>query len=146
MAAGPRCGACLHFGTENVHELVIVIASNSASIRIMKTTKPITGYHAHVYFDADSVEQARTLCTKAADEFGVVMGRLHERNVGPHPRWSCQLGCSPEQFSELLPWLALNREGLIVFCHPDTGDHLQDHRDHAIWLGTGLPLDLSIFE
>jgi len=112
----------------------------------MKQTDMIRGYHAHVYFDADSVEQARTLCSEAAAAFGVTMGRMHERPVGPHPRWSCQLGATNEQFARLLPWLALNRDGLVVFCHPDTGEHLEDHRDRAIWLGTGLDLDLSIFD
>ncbi len=111
----------------------------------MLHTSDITSYHAHVYFDADTLDQAKSLCTAAADMFGVSLGRFHERNVGPHPRWSCQLGASPAQFTELLPWLALNRDGLIIFCHPDTGDHLANHRDHAIWLGTGLDLDLTIF-
>lgn len=111
----------------------------------MKQINTIQGYHAHVYFDAASVDQARTLCEAAAERFGVQMGRMHERCVGPHPMWSCQLGASPEQFAQLLPWLALNRDGLIVFAHPETGQHLEDHRDHAIWLGTGLDLDLSIF-
>ncbi len=106
----------------------------------------ILGYHAHVYFDETSVEQARALCTKAAEMFGVVMGRVHERPVGPHPMFSCQLAASPEQFAQMLPWLALNRDGLIVFSHPETGDDLADHRDHGIWLGTGLELNLSIFE
>lgn len=111
----------------------------------MKQIDSILGYHAHVYFDAETVAQARALCTTAATQFGVVMGRVHERLVGPHPMWSCQLGCSPAQFAVLLPWLALNRDGLIVFAHPETGDALADHRDHGIWLGTGLDLDLSIF-
>ncbi|MEL7463199.1 MAG: DOPA 4,5-dioxygenase family protein [Pseudomonadota bacterium] len=106
----------------------------------------ITGYHAHVYFDANTVDQARALCEAAAAAFGVEMGRMHERPVGPHPMWSCQLGCSTEAFARLLPWLALNRDGLIVFAHPETGDHLADHRDHAIWLGGYLPLDFSIFD
>jgi len=39
----------------------------------------IQGYHAHVYFDADTIEQARALCEAAAEKFGVVMGRIHER-------------------------------------------------------------------
>lgn len=105
----------------------------------------IHSYHAHVYFDADTVDQARDLCEQAADQFDVVMGRVHERPVGPHPMWSCQLACTPEQFAALLPWLVVNRDGLIVFAHPETGDDLVDHRDHGIWLGTGLDLNLSIF-
>ena len=59
---------------------------------------------------------------------------------------SCQLSATPEQFASLLPWLALNRDDLIVFCHPDTGEHLDDHRDRGIWLGTGLALNLAIFD
>ena len=47
---------------------------------------------------------------------------------------------------KVLPWLALNRKGLVVFLHPLTGDELADHRDHAIWMGALRPLDLSIFE
>ncbi|MDE4143819.1 MULTISPECIES: DOPA 4,5-dioxygenase family protein [Rhodobacterales] len=111
----------------------------------LKETGCITGYHAHVYFDADTVEQALVLCQRAAEIFGVKMGRVHDKLVGPHPMWSCQLAADPEQFAQLLPWLALNRDGLIVFAHPETGDELADHRDHGIWLGTGLELDLSLF-
>ncbi|MCD9147631.1 DOPA 4,5-dioxygenase family protein [Pseudophaeobacter flagellatus] len=111
----------------------------------MKHIETIRGYHAHVYFEAESLETAKALCTKAAELFGVKMGHLHEHPVGPHPMGSCQLGATPAQFSQLLPWLALNRQGLIVFAHPETGQELADHRDHGIWLGTGLTLDLSIF-
>ena len=111
----------------------------------MKSTTKIRGYHAHVYFDDATVDQARALCERALDAFGVAMRRVHERPVGPHPMYSCQLAASVEQFAELLPWLALNRGGLIVFSHPETGNDLEDHRDHGIWLGTGLKLDLSIF-
>lgn len=111
----------------------------------MKQISQISSYHAHVYFDEKTVEHARALCQTAASTFDVKMGRVHQKNVGPHPMWSCQLTASPTQFAELLPWLALNRKSLIVFAHPDTGDHLADHRDHGIWLGTGLDLDLSIF-
>lgn len=106
----------------------------------------INGYHAHVYFDAQSVDRATELCVAAAKKFGVLMGRMHERPVGPHPMWSCQLAASNEQFAELLPWLALNRDGLIVFSHPETGDELRDHRDRGIWLGDWLELNLKIFE
>ncbi len=110
-----------------------------------KNTDTIKGYHAHVYFDAESTDQATKLCQDASGLFNVDMGRIHERPVGPHPMFSCQLGCTVEQFSDLLPWLALNRDGLIVFCHTETDDHLADHTKHVIWLGEAQPLDLSIF-
>ena len=41
-------------------------------------------------------------------------------------------------------WLALHREGLVVFIHPLTGQDLIDHRDRAIWMGALRPLDLSV--
>jgi DOPA 4,5-dioxygenase len=105
----------------------------------------ITSYHAHIYFDAQSVEQARSLCNAASDALPVKMGHVHEKNVGPHPMWSCQLSFAAEAFGEVFPWLVLNRGELIVFTHPETGNHLEDHRDRAIWMGACLPLDLSIF-
>ncbi|MBC2653900.1 DOPA 4,5-dioxygenase family protein [Pseudomonas sp. MSSRFD41] len=105
----------------------------------------IKGYHAHVYFDASTIDQARALCEQAAQLFDLRMGRVHERQVGPHPDWSCQLAFGPELFGQVVPWLALNRQGLVVFLHPETGDELRDHTEHAIWMGALRPLDLSVF-
>lgn len=105
----------------------------------------IRGYHSHVYFNEDTLAQARTLCEEAEKRFGVVMGRMHERPVGPHPDWSCQLAYPAELMAQVLPWLALNHGGLTVFTHPITGDDLRDHRDFAIWLGEQRPLNLAMF-
>ncbi len=105
----------------------------------------ITGYHAHVYFDADTVGRARALCEAARAALPVEMGRVHEKNVGPHPMWSCQLSFDADAIGAVIAWLTLNRDGLIIFTHPDTGQHLEDHRDRAIWMGACLELDLSVF-
>ncbi len=105
----------------------------------------ITGYHAHIYFDADTVDLATRICQQAGELFTVTVGRVHQKNVGPHPRWSCQLAFSPDQFDRVIPWLLLNRAGLTVFAHPETGNELADHRDHAFWMGEKLGLDLTIF-
>ena len=105
----------------------------------------ISEYHAHIYFDAETIEQARALCEAARDRFGVDMGRVHEKPVGPHPCWSCQLAFKPDQFAKIVPWLTLNRDGLVVFLHPETGDVLKDHTEHAIWMGQMMELDTSIF-
>ena len=104
----------------------------------------ITGYHAHIYFDEASVEQARDLCERARDRFGVEMGRMHLKPVGPHPCWSCQLAFPSETFGSIMPWLVLNRNGLVVFTHAETGDDIKDHTEHAIWMGDIKPLDLSV--
>ena len=110
----------------------------------MNSEPIITGYHAHVYFDEQSVEQARQLCEQAAQRFELVMGRVHTRPVGPHPQWSCQLAFAPAVFAELIPWLLLNRGGLDVLVHPQTDCELRDHRDCAMWLGRSHTLDLSV--
>jgi aromatic ring-cleaving dioxygenase len=107
-------------------------------------TPQVQGYHAHVYFDAGSVDRARAVCERAAAAFPVKMGRVHERPVGPHPDWSCQLAFRPELFAQVVPWLMLNRQELVVFVHPLTGNDLVDHRDRALWMGTVRPLDLSL--
>ncbi len=105
----------------------------------------IDAFHAHIYFDADTLDQARALCEQARDTFGVEMGRVHEKPVGPHPDWSCQLAFGPEKFADVVPWLALNRNGLTVFVHPETGEALKDHTEHAMWMGAIRPLDVSVF-
>mgnify|MGYP001160656351 FL=1 len=107
-------------------------------------TPVIRGFHAHVYFGPGTVEQARALCSEAATRFGVTMGRVHEKPVGPHPDWSCQLAFGPEVFGDVIPWLAMNRDGLVVFVHPISDNQLVDHRDRALWMGAVRPLDLSV--
>ncbi|WP_462380361.1 DOPA 4,5-dioxygenase family protein [Pseudomonas sp. Marseille-QA0892] len=102
-------------------------------------------YHAHIYFDDTSVEQARLLCEGVSARFAVQVGRMHHKPVGPHPDWSCQLTFAAHDFGQVVPWLALNRSGLVIFIHPNTGDDLMDHRDRALWMGAVRPLDLSIF-
>jgi aromatic ring-cleaving dioxygenase len=103
-------------------------------------------YHAHVYFDESSVEQARELCQTAATLFGATMGRVHQKLVGPHPHWSCQLAFDSTQFDALIPWLETNRGGLNILVHGQTGNSLKDHTTHASWLGEPSTLNLSVFE
>jgi aromatic ring-cleaving dioxygenase len=107
------------------------------------TMSTISGYHAHVYFDAAEHEKAQRLCEAARAAFGVAVGRMHDRPVGPHPRGSCQLTVAADQLASVLPWLIVNRDGLTVFAHAQTGDALKDHTEHVIWLGPSEPLDLS---
>ena len=103
-------------------------------------------YHAHVYFDENSVASASSLCQQAGELFGVTVGRVHQKPVGPHPCWSCQLAFDSSQFDRLIPWLENNRGDLTVFVHGLTGNDLDDHTKHASWLGDSVPLKLSIFK
>ena len=97
-----------------------------------------------MYFDGQTVAQARALCEAAARAFPLKMGRVHEKPVGPHPDWSCQLAFKPALFGEVIPWLAMHRKGLVVFIHPNSANDLVDHRDRAMWMGAVRPLDLSV--
>mgnify|MGYP006356754943 CR=1 FL=1 len=45
---------------------------------------------------------------------------------------------------EVMPWLLLNRDGCIVFLHPETGDAMADHTTHAVWFGPAQPLRLEV--
>ncbi|HZV93664.1 MAG TPA: DOPA 4,5-dioxygenase family protein [Caldimonas sp.] len=105
----------------------------------------IASWHAHVYFDASSREAARALRQTIETTLSgqVVVGRFHERPVGPHPMWSYQLAVAAAEFSVVVGWLALNHGGLDVFIHPNTGDALRDHRDSAIWIGRSHILNLA---
>jgi DOPA 4,5-dioxygenase len=103
----------------------------------------IIDYHAHVYFDTAGKEQARALCETAGRTFRVVVGRLHDKPVGPHPRGSCQLAFGTELFADVIPWLMKNRSGLTVFAHANTGDDLKDHTEYVIWLGPSETLNLA---
>ena len=108
-------------------------------------TPTIRGFHAHVYFGPDTLDQARALCEAAAQQFpALLLGRVHEKPVGPHPDWSCQLAFKPELFGELIPWLAMRRGGLVVFIHPISNNDLVDHRDRAMWMGAVRPLKLDV--
>ncbi len=107
-------------------------------------TDAIKDYHAHVYYDAASKETAARLRAEVEARFEVTLGRWHDRPVGPHPRWSYQIAFETEIFGSLVPWLALNREGLVIFVHPNTGQDLPDHAQRAIWLGEKVELNLDV--
>ena len=105
----------------------------------------IDSWHAHVYFNAASRDAAWALreVIKAELTGRVELGRFHEKPVGPHPMWSYQLAIAAPAFAEVIGWLVLNRRGLDVLVHPNTGDALVDHRDRAVWLGRSHPLHLA---
>ncbi|HIF11264.1 MAG TPA: 4,5-dioxygenase [Sneathiellales bacterium] len=113
---------------------------------VEKSDTSITGYHAHVYYEENSKDRAENLRTAIENKFTVTMGRRHDKPVGPHPRWMYQVAFGTEIFAEFIPWLALNRDNLVVLVHPLTGDDVADHRDFAMWLGEKLDLNLDVLK
>lgn len=100
-------------------------------------------YHAHVYFDAQTLAFATELCHQVANRFGLTIGRVHQKLVGPHTKWSCQILFSSTDFDALIPWLDEHRDGLSVLVHADTGDDILDHTEYVYWLGEPVEIDLS---
>ncbi|MUG95877.1 4,5-dioxygenase [Scytonema sp. UIC 10036] len=113
---------------------------------VQKDTIEITGFHAHVYFDAASRETAERVREELGARFEVQLGRWHDQPIGPHPKSMYQVAFSPEQFSKVVPWLMLNREGLDILVHPSTGDDVADHTKHALWLGEKLELNIEFLK
>jgi DOPA 4,5-dioxygenase len=107
----------------------------------------IKHYHAHIYYDpASSRDRAARLRERVAAAFPeATLGRWHDALVGPHPQSMYQIAFPRTLLGAFLPWLMLNRDGLTILLHAETGDDYVDHTDHAVWLGAMLPLRLEVF-
>jgi len=101
-------------------------------------------YHAHVYYDAGSRPIAEALRAEIERRFEVVMGRWRETPVGPHPEPMYQVKFDPPEFARIVPWLMINRRGLDILVHPETGDAVADHAINALWLGRKLELRIDV--
>ncbi len=119
-----------------------MIAQDSITL----TDGKIQGFHAHIYYDAQTKEKAAKLRESLDHNFqkDVQLGRWHDRPTGPHPCWSYQVSFSRELLGKILSWLMLNRQGLTILVHPVTGDDLIDHSDYALWLGKQETLNLDV--
>lgn len=106
----------------------------------------ITGFHAHVYFDANNRDVAARIREGLGAQFDVRLGRWHEQPIGPHPKSMYQVAFLPNQFAQVVPWLMLHREGLDILVHPETGDAVADHTNHALWLGEKLTLNIEVLK
>jgi aromatic ring-cleaving dioxygenase len=103
----------------------------------------ITGYHAHIYYDEASRAAAAWLREQIGANFTVQMGRWREEPVGPHPQSMYQVAFATTEFARIVPWLMINRRGLVILVHPNTGDAYTDHAVNPLWLGEKLALRLD---
>jgi len=106
-------------------------------------TTGITSFHAHIYFDTASRDVAARVREGLGSRFEVRLGRWHDLPIGPHPKAMYQVAFLPDQFSHVVPWLMLNRQGLDILIHPETGDDVADHTEHSLWLGEKLDLNIE---
>jgi DOPA 4,5-dioxygenase len=121
--------------------------NSSAAATAPKDISAITDYHAHIYYDpAKTRAKAERLRERVATAFPQVkLGRWHDELVGPHPQSMFQIAFPVEVLAGFVPWLMLNRDGLTILLHPETGDDYTDHSAHAAWFGAVLPLRLDVF-
>ena len=105
----------------------------------------IQGWHAHVYYAPETRGAAEAVREGIAAAFPQArLGRWHDVPVGPHPTAMYQVAFAPDLLPTLLPWLMLNRRGLAVLVHPETGRERADHTTHAAWLGEVLPINTDV--
>jgi DOPA 4,5-dioxygenase len=107
----------------------------------------IRDFHAHVYYEPGVTEAAAArLRERVAELFPrAILGRWHPELIGPHTRAMYQIAFPVDLFDCVVPWLMLNREGLAILLHPETGDDPRDHTEHAAWLGEKQPLRMEAF-
>jgi aromatic ring-cleaving dioxygenase len=103
----------------------------------------IHGYHAHVYYDQDTLPAAEKLRAALAETFPVELGRFSGEQVGPHPVPQFQVIFKTPEFQTVVPWLMLNRAGLDILIHPLTDDMVDDHTVYAMWLGSPVRLKIE---
>jgi aromatic ring-cleaving dioxygenase len=106
----------------------------------------VEGYHAHVYYDpAKTRGDAGRLREAIAAGFPqTLIGSWHDEPVGPHGVAMYQVVFEVADFARFVPWLMLNRNGLDILVHPETGDAYTDHSAHALWLGQPQPMRLEV--
>jgi aromatic ring-cleaving dioxygenase len=101
----------------------------------------VESYHAHIYFDGvDQRHAAAIVREEIGRRFAVWIGTLWDKPIGPHPLPMFEIAFNTRQFAEIVPWLMLNRHGLAVLVHPNTGRPRQDHLNDSLWLGEVLQL------
>jgi len=106
----------------------------------------IKGYHAHVYYNADTRKIAEDLRETIIGKFTVEPGGFSDEPRGPHPISQFNVVFQTEEFQKIVPWLMLNHEGLDVLIHPLTESSYDDHSKNALWIGTPVPMRLDILQ
>ena len=98
------------------------------------------GFHAHVYYNAETKSKAAKLSETLRAKFKVEGGALSDEPRGPHPVSQFNVIFETPEFERVVPWLMLNREGLDVLVHPLTDSSYNDHTAYAMWLGAPVAL------
>jgi len=108
-------------------------------------------WHAHIYFEAGERPAAEALrdsfarrAATGGEPYILFVGRMTEGKAGPHPIPQYEIHFLE---SALAPVVAeIEASGLRALVHPLTDDDMADHTGLARWIGTPIPLDLSVLD
>jgi len=111
-----------------------------------KDIAAIEDYHVHIYYDPASKDRAALLRRWVEEQYPgqMRMGSWHDEPVGPHVQAMYQIAFSPELLPRLVPFLMLNRMGLTILLHPQSGRPRDDHTLNAVWMGAVLPVKTDV--
>ena len=117
----------------------------SNTIRLLKLPESVQTRVASGVLSAGHARAILSLSTTESQEqlAAKIMGRWRDEPVGPHPQPMYQVAFEASEFAKIVPWLMLNRRGLVVLVHPNTGDAVADHDVNPLWLGEKLPLKID---
>ena len=97
-------------------------------VRCRRSSSPITPTSITI------VASTRDKAERLRERIGAIfpqarLGRWHDELVGPHPQSMYQVAFPSEMLAAFVPWLMLNRDGLTILLHPETGNALsRSHR------------------
>ena len=107
----------------------------------MSLADSLRGYHVHIYYHDTTEANAKDLHDQLVARFGGQPSRPQFTGIaGPHPVPQVQVIFRKDAFTDVVPWLMFNRQGLDILVHPLTDDEVEDHTTHAVWIGK--PVDL----
>ena len=111
-----------------------------------KDIAAIEDYHAHIYYDPATKDRAALLRQWVEQRFPgqMRMGSWHDQPVGPHVQAMYQIAFPPDLLPGLVPFLMLNRMGLPILLHPQSGRPRDDHTLNAVWMGEMLPVKTEV--
>lgn len=104
-------------------------------------------FHFHLYFRPESRDSAlaiRRRLVKEAD-FRYQLPPVREQPMGPHPWPIWSIWVDKPDFAAAALWMMQRHGQHSVLVHPNIDDGPMDHTDHAMWLGTPVPLKLEFF-
>jgi len=79
----------------------------------------IDGYHAHVYYDAETRPRAERLRETITNALGVEVRELSDEPRGPHPVPQFRFMFTNAQFENVVPWLGQNFSASRVCILPE---------------------------